>query len=199
VFGSQIVDIRVCSACGAQGEPVPRESLLYRVYVSDINRLRAEHGRTISHACLVALLYPTQRRLCTGDIGLARLLKAEYATAELRCPAGRSCSGKQPKRSCAAVTLWLCFHKSFSSSLPATLSNPPPSSGAAHVRRWLLTIPQVFTMMLAWPPSPSREVMQALVDSIDQRLELAEVTHLPHCARMHSATDLQQNREFERA
>ena len=71
VFASETCDIRVCSACGAHGEPAPRESLLYRVYVADMTRL----GRTL------------------GPVGLAALLKAEYDESPQRLPCPAGCRG----------------------------------------------------------------------------------------------------------
>lgn len=54
--------------------------------------------------------------------------------------------------------------------------------GGAKLRRYLLSVPHVFTVMLAWNPEPEREVIQAAINCLSLQIRLSDAVQLPGAA-----------------
>jgi hypothetical protein len=62
---------------------------------------------------------------------------------------------------------------------PTKTSASHQCRGPSRIRRWLLSVPHVFTVMLAWNPDPERATIQAAISCLSLKLRLSDALELP--------------------
>jgi hypothetical protein len=63
---------------------------------------------------------------------------------------------------------------------PAASANQSRCNGQAFVQRWCFSLPLVFTIMIAWPPEPERDIIQRLFDMLPRTMDLEDILNVPN-------------------
>lgn len=148
-FGIQLLEQKVCRACGATSEPMVTTELVYRVYTEDILGAARRESLQASEINLSSILART----------IAALDSQQYSCPS-RSSDARMAAAKRRARSNSA----------------AAAAAAEECAGKSVLHRHLLKAPPVFSIALVWPGHrTTRDIVRHVLHAITGRLYLTAV------------------------